>query len=104
MSDSNEKHSSHNTLSYLSYSGHHHNFSLFILSKKLKRISTDIRKNTTRMKFFIMHNKLSLKTLKDEFFGHINDESTENDIINKSNGHRYIDIKLKKNPPTYEIH
>ena len=56
------------------------------------------------MKFFIMHNKLSLKTLKDEFFGHINDESTENDIINKSNGHRYIDIKLKKNPPTYEIH
>ena len=43
MSDSTEQHHGHNMLSYLGYSGRHHNFSLFILSQKLNSISAGMR-------------------------------------------------------------
>ena len=49
MSNLNEQHN--NILTYLVYSGRHHNVSLFILSQKLNSISAGIRDNTIRFFF-----------------------------------------------------
>ena len=91
-------------LSYLGYSGRHHNFSPFILSQKLNSISTGTRDDATRIIFFKTHNKHSLKILRDKLFGYIEDDNAERKLLNKVNKNRYIDIKLKNRPPSYNIH
>ena len=93
MSDSNEQ----------AYSGHHHNFSLFILSQKLNSISTGIRDNANRVVLFRTHNKRSLKILQEEFFGHINDQKEEAALQKPLSANKYLDINININrtPASY---
>ena len=97
MSDSNEQHNAHNALTYLVYSRRHHNFRLFVLSQKFNNIlSTGIRDNSNRVVFFRIHNKRSLKTLQEEFFGYINDQKKEAELIKQLSANKYLDTKHLK--------
>lgn len=45
-----------------------------------------------------MHNKRSLKILKDEFLQYLPDEIAEHQLIKNLNMHKYLDIHLNRNP------
>ena len=93
MSNSTEQHANNSNLSYLAYSGRHHNISLFIVSQKLNSISTGVRQNCTRLIFFKTHNRQSINILKEEFFGLL-DKDEDKGLLNKLSNGNYLDIKL----------
>ena len=103
MSNANEQHKNNNQLTYLAYSGRHHNISLFVLSQKLNSISTGIRDNATRVIFFKTHNKNSVKILRDEFLACVRDAAEEKNLLGELSTQRYLDINLNNNPPSYFV-
>ena len=103
MSNANEQHRNNNQLTYLPYSGRHHNISLFVLSQKLNSISTGIRDNATRVIFFKTHNRNSVKILRDEFFAYVRDDAAEKNLLGKLGAQKYLDINLNNDPPSYSV-
>ena len=103
LSNTNEQHRNNNQLTYLAYSGRHHKISLFIITQKLNSISTGIRENATRVVFFKTHNRNSVRVLREEFFAHIHDGAAEKKMLEQLDAHKYLDVKLGADPPSYTV-
>ena len=94
MSSGTEQHKSSGPLSTIAFSGRHYGISLFLVSQKLNSISTSIRQNTTRVIFFPTPNKLSLRVLRDEFFGFLVDSDEKETLRKLKNSAGYLDISV----------
>ena len=95
MSSGIEQHKSTGQLPLIAYSGRHYGISLFVVSQKLNSISTALRANTTRLLFFPTPNRHSIRVLRDEFFGFL-DEEGERETLREFRGPstRYLDIDV----------